>query len=83
LDDRRPRWTATSGRGQAQAWPLQSGSAGGFGITARLGFNAGEFVDFILGWCGADFYHADIGQSIEPQPNPELGPGRWTPDVAR
>jgi len=69
--------------GSKPAFYSQIEAAGGFGITARLGFNAGEFVDFILGWSGADFYHDDIGQNTEPQPNPKLGPGSWTPDVGR
>ena len=37
--------------------------AGGLGLTLRLGFNAGELVDFILGWSTLDIFNDDIGIS--------------------
>ena len=33
---------------------------GGFACTARVGINAGELVDFLLGWVGIDFFNDDI-----------------------
>jgi len=37
--------------------------AGGLGLTLRLGFNAGELLDFILGWSTLDILNDDIGIS--------------------
>jgi hypothetical protein len=34
--------------------------AGGLVFSLRLGFNAGEFVDFVLGWWGGDLYSDDL-----------------------
>lgn len=33
---------------------------GGLFWTVRLGFNPGELLDFIFGWCGSDIYGDDI-----------------------
>lgn len=33
---------------------------GGLGLTLRFGFNAGELLDFVLGWAGIDFFDDDI-----------------------
>lgn len=38
----------------------QAEVAAGLGGTVRIGFNAGEFVDFVLGWFGMDILHDDI-----------------------
>ncbi len=42
----------------------------GLGGTIKLGFNPGEFIDFILGWVSIDIYEDDIGiiekENIEP-----------------
>jgi len=32
----------------------------GLGPSLRLGFNPGEFADFILGWFGIDFFADDL-----------------------
>jgi len=34
--------------------------AGGFLVTARIGFNPGELLDFFLGWFGVDIYKDDL-----------------------
>ncbi len=35
--------------------------AGGLGYTARVGFNPGELLDFVLGWTGIDIFGDDVG----------------------
>jgi hypothetical protein len=38
---------------------------GGFVYTARAGINAGELVDFLLGWVGIDFFDDDNIGSVQ------------------
>ncbi len=35
---------------------------GGFLFTFKVGFNVGEFADFILGWFGIDFFDDDMSR---------------------
>lgn len=45
--------------------------AGGVGRTIRLGFNPGEFLDFILGWTTLDIFDDDL-EWTKRQSNHEL-----------
>ena len=44
------------------SWPYfsQVELVAGLGLTARLGFNPGEFLDFILGWTTIDIFNDDV-----------------------
>ena len=44
---------------------LQFEVAAGLGGTVRLGFNPGEFIDFICGWFTIDIYGDDIETAKE------------------
>jgi hypothetical protein len=47
-------------------------AAGGLWYTARLGFNPGELLDFLLGWTTIDIFDDDVGIGFE-MPKPEAG----------
>jgi hypothetical protein len=46
--------------GRGAAYYSQIEVAGGLGLTARLGLNPGEFVDFLLGFLFVDIYYDDL-----------------------
>lgn len=39
--------------------------AGGLLFTVRLGFNPGEFLDFLLGWTTLDIYNDDLTRGVD------------------
>lgn len=54
-------------------------AAAGLWYTARLGFNPGELLDFLLGWTTIDILSDDVGIGFE-MPKPEEGiqpPADW------
>lgn len=60
--------TGQNYRGKNTLWPHPYYSevrmSAGFGPAMAVGFNAGELLDFSLGWFGADIYQDDIGSEI-------------------
>ena len=50
-------------RGRGAPFYSQIEVAGGLGFTVRLGVNAGEFLDFILGWLKVDIYGDDLSDA--------------------
>jgi len=40
----------------------------GLGLSTRLGFNPGEFLDFLLGWVGIDIYNDDLNKKRKDAP---------------
>lgn len=58
----------------SEPWPyyLAAEVAGGAGVTFRVGFNAGELVDFVVGWTTLDLFGDDL--ELDPPPPRWLAP---------
>lgn len=54
----------------------------GLGVTLRVGVNAGELLDFVLGWSTLDIFKDDVGLVRWSGAAPGHGSGKSTCDVA-
>jgi hypothetical protein len=50
---------------RSPAFYTQVEVSGGLLFTGRVGFNAGELLDFLLGWAGADIYDDDLSRGAD------------------